>query len=677
MSWPFSSNSGDPGPVFLSRLFSALSIRPPVDFHSYVTQFPKPETDDSAESRYLSSTQYNDLTTGNREGWELVLGDQRILNSAAPRVASTSPFNEISLFSPFEPNRVASQRTRNSNRLIQITVDQYQILELEERLSKLEGRLPETHPAMLAILEGLYDANNSMANYKLAEHWCRRIITIRQRIEDIYSPQSLLDQVHLMSVLTSQGKSKEAKVLYERLYPHIKRNGSFTSLVTAESLAAESLATQVQIAQALGSNEDAVNYSKQLTQLRLSTLGPYDAASLCAMTLVAESLIDLGIYDESVRILRLMLQLQERCNQFSFRRRCIGMRNLAEALRRQKHYEEGVIVARRSVELAGEFLGSEQHTTLLNMAELGLCLRGAGLLSESEATLRDVVARRVSIFGEDDLSAIVEMGDLGRVLLETSNYEEATIWYEKAFRGLLKASSWRHWLAVVYCRSLGKCYEMQERYVDGIDLYEEAVHGTQQSKETRPHHYCYFIHKLAGCFLGEGRYPEAVCICTNFLQETHHIRFSEYQYQGWERTISAKLAEVYEKQGKFDDAAALYEQNIAKSRGTAGWTYGRRMYYYRRLGECYTKSEQYSDAAGLYSRSMEEIRSLEGPDHSAIAEIQGWIDDLSNQTSHTERQLEFDEDGTLGNEDDGGGGDTTILEGISRDIFWSGYEASG
>jgi tetratricopeptide (TPR) repeat protein len=326
------------------------------------------------------------------------------------------------------------------------------------------------------------------------------------------------------------------------------------------------------------------------------------------------------------------------------------MRNLAEGLRRQKHYKEAVIVARQSVELAQEFLGSEQQTTLLNMAELGLCLRAAGSLSESEAALRDVVARRVSIFGEDNLSAIVEMGDLGRVLLETSNYVEATIWYEKAFRGLLKASSWRHWLAVVYCRSLGKCYEMQERYMDGIALYGEAVQGTQPTKETRPEHYCYFVHQLAECCLREGRCLEAVCICTNILQEIHHRMLVEYQ--GWERTISAKLAEVYQQQGKFDGAAALYEQNIVKIHGTAGWTYGRRMYYSRRLGVSYEKLGRYSDALVLYRRSIEEIRDLNGPDDSAVAEIQGWIDDLSNQTSSTEMELGGDEDGTLGNEED-------------------------
>jgi tetratricopeptide (TPR) repeat protein len=116
--------------------------------------------------------------------------------------------------------------------------------------------------------------------------------------------------------------------------------------------------------------------------------------------------------------------------------------------------------------------------------------------------------------------------------------------------------------------------------------------------------------------------------------------------------ISDKLAEGYEMQGQYDSAAALYEQTIAKIRGTELWDYGWWWYYCRQLGGCYENLEQYSDALALYNQSIEEIRDLNGPDDLAIAEIQGWIDVLSNQTSYTERELDLDEDGTLGNEED-------------------------
>jgi tetratricopeptide (TPR) repeat protein len=647
MLWPFSSNSEDSGPVFLSRLFSALSITPPADLDSYAARFPKPETPDPSESQHLLSTQCNDLASGNNTSQALVLGGPRMLNIVSQQSASISPFNEICLFSPFESNQFTSSRAQKPHRLTQIAINQQQILELEERLSKLQGLLPETHPAMFAILQGLFDANVELANFKLAEQWCRRIVTIRQSKEEIHSPQSLLAQVHLTLVLTYQGKLKEARELQDQLYPDIKRNDSFVCLLTGQSLAAEYLEAQLAMEQALGSDGESAVHSNQLVQLRLSTLGPYDEASLCAMTLVAESLIDLGVYDESIRLLRLMLQLQERLKQFSYGRRCSGMRLMAEALRKQKHYKESVTVARRSVELAEIFLGSEHQTTLLNTTELGLCLRAVGLLSESVSVLKGVVAKRITIYEEDGLNTIFDMGHLGHVLMETGNYGEATTWLEKAFRRLLAASGWRHWMVVECYESLGKCYKEQGRYIDGIALFEQALRENQWLKEMKRQYYYCFISELADCYLQEGRAPEVISVCRSALHDIGEFP----EHQGWEWDISAKLAVGYEMQGQYDSVAALYKQTMAKIRGTELWDYEWWWYYCRQLGGCYENLEQYSDALVLYNRSIEEIQDLNGPDDSAIAEIQGWIDVLSNRTSNTEMELDVDEDGTLGSEE--------------------------
>jgi hypothetical protein len=146
------------------------TIPPPADLDIYVTQFPTPQTAYPAESEHLSSSQYNDLTCGNNTSQALVFGGHRMLNIAARQSASTSPFNEICLFSPFEPNGLISSSAQKPHHLTRVTVDQHRILELENRLLKLEGLLPETHPAMFAILQGLFDANSSIANFKLAEH---------------------------------------------------------------------------------------------------------------------------------------------------------------------------------------------------------------------------------------------------------------------------------------------------------------------------------------------------------------------------------------------------------------------------------------------------------------------------------------------------------------------------
>jgi tetratricopeptide (TPR) repeat protein len=297
------------------------------------------------------------------------------------------------------------------------------------------------------------------------------------------------------------------------------------------------------------------------------------------------------------------------------------------------------------VELACEFLGKEHNETLRNTIELGSCLRAAGAFSESEAVLRDGVAKLVSIFGEDNLGAIVGMGDLGRLLMETGNYKEAIIWYEKAFRSLLKVSGWSNVGVISYSKFLGECYERQGQYTDCIALYENAVNGHQMLKETSHKNYFYFIHRLAEYYIHEGRHAEAITICNYVRREIEHKRLPEDL--GWEISISDQLALGHEQQWQYDSAAALYEQNITKIRGTKLWNYEWCRYYCLRLGSCYENLERYCDALVLYKRSQEEIRGLKGPDHPDIAEIQGWIDwidFLSNQTCDMEWELDLKED---------------------------------
>jgi len=559
---PFSSDSVDPGPALLSSLFSVLSIEPPADVHSYAMNFPTPEAADYSLPQHISSDEYNDLSSrpNNETGQELVLRQpgRQMLDIAALQSASAMPFNKICWYSSFEPSRLASQHTQKLPRLTQVAVANYKILELKERLSKLQGLLPETHPAMLAIVQGIASAFVGLSNWKLAEYWLRRVITISQRTKEDYYSKTLFDDLQLIRMILNQGRTKEAKELYEQLQPDIRRNASSTTLIEGSYLAYDSLFTQTRIAQKMGANEDCVDYSHQLVQLNLTTVGPYNRDSLLAMNIAAESLTAQGNYDESLRILCLMLQVQERCKQASHSDICIGFGNLASALLGKKHYKESVPIARRSVELAEELIGSENEIARENMLLLARCLQAAGLISESEVIYRDILAK-AGMFGVDkEERTIIAMAELGDILVESELYDEANFWHEKA------------------------------------------------------------------------------------LQEIGNKEVGQQDSLSW---IRAQIAECYQKHGQYRAAATLYEQNIAKIHGTDGWNYDRCIYYYPRLGECYEKLEQYPDALALYKRAMEEIRDMEGPYHSAIGQIQKWVELIYDQTSEAEREPVWDEDG--------------------------------
>jgi hypothetical protein len=108
--WPFSSNSADPSLPLLSSLFSGLCIEPPADVHSYAMQVPTFKTADHSLPQHISSAQYSDLSSSSNSetGQELALRQpgRQMLNVAALKLASTSPFNKIcwycrSIFSLF------------------------------------------------------------------------------------------------------------------------------------------------------------------------------------------------------------------------------------------------------------------------------------------------------------------------------------------------------------------------------------------------------------------------------------------------------------------------------------------------------------------------------------------------------------------------------------------------
>jgi tetratricopeptide (TPR) repeat protein len=210
------------------------------------------------------------------------------------------------------------------------------------------------------------------------------------------------------------------------------------------------------------------------------------------------------------------------------------------------------------VELAEELMGSENYTTRYNELVLARCLHAAGLISESEVTYRNILAK-AGMFGEDKSPlTITAMAELGDVIMESNLYEEANFWHEKA------------------------------------------------------------------------------------VQEIGKMAVGEQDSLSW---ITDQIAECYQKHGQYRAAATLYEQNITKIHGTGEWNYDRCIYYCSRLGACYENLEQFSDALALYKRAMQEIRDMKGPCHSAIGQIQNWIESIYDQTSEAESEPVWDEDG--------------------------------
>jgi tetratricopeptide (TPR) repeat protein len=538
---------------------------------------------------------------------------------------------------------------------------QQEALELQQRFSKMQGLFPETHLSIVAIVRALSDVYLRLSKYKLAEHWSRHLVAANQRRTESNTPQGLLDSMGLAYAIIYQDKYEEAKLLRDGLHRDVECISSVAPSRIAEFLIAQALHLGAVVATYSRFNEDAFKYSQQLIQLRISTLGPYYKLTQQSMISLASVLLFKYIYDESARIFCLLLQLQQHSKQPSCRDRCEAMMKLAWALCEQGQNRDSVAVARRSVELSQEFLGTDSFQTLESKKAYGICLHRAGLLSESEAVLRDYVAKQIYLFGEDNTPALLGMGQLGNALVESYHYEEGAFWLTREFSGILNALGWKGSFTLNACGYLGECYERQGRYVDAIHLYEQGFHETKILPNTKLQlgwsNYLHewhlaFAYYLGQCYGQEQRYTKAIHICKLALQELNDAKGGLYpdfkitsdRYHDLWSSITGTLAHCYLNTGQYGDAAVLYEHNIAKIHGSALWTYARCSLYTSCLGICYKKLEWYSDAVALYKRSIQDVRDWKGLSHPAIATLRRWIELIYDQTDG-ENEPPLDETG--------------------------------
>ena len=330
---------------------------------------------------------------------------------------------------------------------------------------------------MVRIMEKLGRLYYLMGKMSQSEHWYRRVITARQQLADTNSVEALQTRLDLIDAIIDQGRWVEAKKLHQEIYPSI-----LDKVNPNHGLVQQSLKILARISTRLDDEEEAETFSRQLLQLRLNSFGPWNVRTLIAMQLLATPLRNKAIYAECEDLLRIVLQLQGRVHDTSDHSKCVAIASLAEVLFYQKRYKEGKPLFKRAAELAEYSLGGEHPVSLYCNYLLARSLHMEGLLIESKELLEANLEKQIRLLGETEINTTNAMSELGEIFMERGCYKEATIWLEKAFRGVAPVFGVEHNYSISICGALGICYEKQERYTDAVALYKKTMQEITATK---------------------------------------------------------------------------------------------------------------------------------------------------------------------------------------------------
>lgn len=473
------------------RLLFTIKIKPPDDISKLYFQTPNLGTK-KLKRRYLSKSEIDNLTDGgmsNEAYLEQIqqASEHALETNGHPSSIKAHPdaalkFPKIDLLfpsgiqvpqSPFielYPFPTPSGIESKSAAKPRFAIYQQEVTEYKDKFTKLKQICPDTHPAMVNIMEKLGSAYYHLGKAAQAEHWYRSAVKARQVTEGAMSVGLLDDWLGVVDATNAQGRYNEAKSLHQDIHQSI-----LSSVGHNHSILQKSLQTIALISGNLGSHQDAEEYYRQLIQIRLNAFGLRHGKTIAALQRLANPIRRQERYNESEELLSIAVQLSESAPGMSDHRRCRGLTSLAKVMFKQGRYKESENLHRQAAEQSKLSLGKEHPATMQSVYQLARVLRVQGNLKESERLLRTTIEQQRHILGECSPSTIDSMSELGETLEMAAQYEEASRMYEKALRGFSSIWGPGHDYSLVACESLGRCYEVQSRYTDALALYGQTI----------------------------------------------------------------------------------------------------------------------------------------------------------------------------------------------------------
>lgn len=249
-------------------------------------------------------------------------------------------------------------------------------------------------------------------------------------------------------------------------------------------------------------------------------------------------------------------------------------------------YEEAEEYSRQLLRLRLNAFGPLDERTLGAMQILAMSLRNRDMYDECEDLLRIVLQLQERLQDTSGDIKCLAIATLANALFYRGHYKGSRPLFKQATE-LAENSLGGDHPCSLYCN-----------YLLARDLHNEGLHT--ESK------------KLLEASLGKQ---------IILLGETHIDTTSSM----------SELGEVFMDTGHYEEAAIWLEKAFRSDKQVYGAHHNYSMSSCDALGICYEKQERYTDAVALYEQAMQEITATKGSGHPALVKLQGWVEVYRNR----------------------------------------------
>lgn len=421
------------------------------------------------------------------------------------------------------------------------------LMEALEAAAKTVPKSFDADPRLRAIIHTfLGESYREIGQAANAADQHQQALAIREELLGPDHLETMASMHNVALVLVDQGKLKEAEASLKKLLPGFERE--YGTDHPQVNQVRDNLAV---ILEKLGNYEDALPLQKRAFKQLQESLGPDHDSTLNSQNNLGLLLVKAKHYDEAFKVLgELIDQLRERFPA-DHHRVLTARTNLMTLAYQKGQYQQALPQAKEILEAQKRKAGVNDPTTLMYMNNVATILNHIDPV-QAEKLFLETIEKMEAHLNPRHPHRLSAYHNLGTCYFKTKQFDKAEPMLLKALEGrkaLLPERNAERISTIVY---LGQVKQGQNQHEAAVTLFREAVKAQEKMPPLDASRLASRL-ALARSHIALNQFDEA----EKQLQENlAAIKTAETNPGAW-KTNRELLAELYDKQGKKDQAATL------------------------------------------------------------------------------------------------------------------------
>jgi CHAT domain-containing protein len=349
-------------------------------------------------------------------------------------------------------------------------------------------------------------------NYKAAEPFLVKSLTIRQRLLGANHPDTANSLNNLAGLYYSMGRYGEAEPLYKQVLAAREQSlspntGALVGTNTLDTaLALNNLAS---LYRAMGRYSEAEPLYQRALTIKEQRLGANHPDTATSLNNLAELYRGMGRYGEAEPLYKQALTIRTQILGINHPDTAQSLNNLAALYKVMGHYRAAEPLYKQALVIMEQRLGVNHPnlaTSLNNLANLYLSM---GRYDEAELLYKRALTIRTQQLGADHPSTANSLNNLAVLYKTTGQYSEAETLYKQALEIMKQRLGANHPDMANSLNNLAALYRIMGRYREAESLYKQALVIMEQRLGVNHPNIATHLNNLAKLYQNMRRYSEA------------------------------------------------------------------------------------------------------------------------------------------------------------------------